>query len=81
LPALRVSVQQAAAELGLSRSTLYRILAGVGSVTPEIALRLGKYCGNAPEFWLRLQLDHDLRMAERDLRPIIRTIRRRRVPA
>jgi plasmid maintenance system antidote protein VapI len=25
-----------------------------------MALRLGKLCGNGPEFWLRLQMQHDL---------------------
>jgi len=33
-------------------------------VTPEMALRLGKFCGNGPELWLRMQQSYDLRRAE-----------------
>jgi addiction module HigA family antidote len=77
LPALGVSVPDAARDLGMSRAALYRILAETGRITPEIALRLGKYCGNGPDFWLRMQVAYDLREVERELRPIIRAIRTR----
>ena len=64
LPALRVPVSHAAEELGVSRQTLHRILAERAPVTPEMAVRLGKFCGNGPELWLRLQAAHDLWHAE-----------------
>lgn len=67
LPALRISVSTAAERLGVSRQTLHRILAGTAGVTPEMALRLGKFCGNGPGLWLRLQEDFDLWHAERAL--------------
>jgi len=34
------------------------------SVTPETALRLGRYFGTGPEFWLTLQVNHDLGKAK-----------------
>jgi antitoxin HigA-1 len=34
---------------------LHRILAGTAEISPEMALRLGKLCGNGPEIWLSLQ--------------------------
>jgi antitoxin HigA-1 len=43
-------------------------LRGQQAVTPEMALRLGKLCGNGPEFWLRMQMAHDLWRLERTLR-------------
>jgi len=46
LPALRMNVSQAARELGVSRQLLHRILAGRAPVTPEMAVRLGKWAGN-----------------------------------
>ena len=46
LPALRISVSQAARDLGITRQTLHRILAEEAAVTPEMALRLGRFCGN-----------------------------------
>ena len=65
LPALRMSVAEAAAELKVSRQTLYRVLAGKAAVSPEMALRLGKFCGNGPDLWLRLQERFDLWHAQR----------------
>ena len=60
LPALRLSVTDAAKQLGIARQTLHRILAEQAAVTPEIAVRLGKFCGNGPALWLRLQQTYDL---------------------
>jgi addiction module HigA family antidote len=60
LPALGLSVSEAARQLGVSRQTLHRILAGRQSITPEMALRLGRFCGNGPGLWLRMQQEHDL---------------------
>lgn len=68
LPALRLSVTEAAAQLRISRQTLHRILAGQIAVTPEMAVRLGKFCGNGPGIWLRLQQAHDLWKAEAALK-------------
>lgn len=65
LPALRLSVTEAARQLGVARQTLHRILAGRAAVTPEMAVRLGKFCGNGPGLWLRLQQTYDLWHAER----------------
>jgi addiction module HigA family antidote len=49
----------------VSRQTLYRILSGKAAITPEMALRLGKFCGNGPDLWLRLRERFDLWHAER----------------
>jgi addiction module HigA family antidote len=43
-------------------------------VTPVMALRLGKLCGNGPELWLNLQKRYDLHQAERELGEKIRKI-------
>ncbi len=67
LPALGMSVTGAAKALLISRQTLHRILAGKAAVTPEMALRLGKFCGNGPDIWLRLQESFDLWHARRAL--------------
>lgn len=68
LPALGLSVSEAARQLGVSRQTLHRILAGTHGVTPEMALRLGRFCGNGAGLWLRLQQAYDLWHAEQRLR-------------
>jgi addiction module HigA family antidote len=65
LPALDLSVTEAAKAMKVSRQTLHRILAGKAGVTPEMALRLGKFCGNGPDIWLRMQESFDLWHARR----------------
>jgi antitoxin HigA-1 len=58
-----LSVAEAAARLGVSRQKLHRLLAGQQRVTAEMALRLGRLCGNGPEIWLNLQVQYDLALA------------------
>ena len=65
LPALNLSIKTAAEQLGVSRQNLHRVLAGDIGVTPEMALRLGKFCGNGPAMWLRMQQNYDLWHAQR----------------
>ena len=67
LPELRLTVTDAAAKLGVSRQTLHRILSGEAAVTAEMAVRLGKLCGNGPRLWLNMQQARDLWHAERAL--------------
>lgn len=50
----------AALELGVSRQHLYDILNEKKPVSAEIAVRLGKFFGNGPELWLRMQTACDL---------------------
>ncbi len=47
LPALGLTVTEAALQLRVTRQTLHRILSGRSSVSPEMAVRLGRFCGNA----------------------------------
>ena len=60
LPALGRSKTEVAKHLGVSRQTLYDIIDEKQPVTPAMALRLGKLCGNGPELWLNLQRAYDL---------------------
>jgi addiction module HigA family antidote len=41
---------------------------GRRAVTTDTALRLGRYFGTTPEFWIHLQTRYDLDLAERTLR-------------
>ena len=36
-----------------------------GRISADIALRLGKYFGMTPQFWMNLQTDYELRLAAR----------------
>jgi addiction module HigA family antidote len=67
LPALGKSKSEIARLLGVSRQTLYDVLDENQSVTPAMAIRLGKLCGNGPELWIRMQTAHDLWKAAREV--------------
>ena len=64
LPALDLPKAEIARRLGISRQTLYDILDQKQPVTPAMALRLGKFFGNGPDFWLNLQREYELRTLE-----------------
>ncbi len=68
LPALGLTVSEAARQLRVTRQTLHRILSETSGVSPEMAMRLGRFCGNGAGIWLRLQQAHDLWLAELSLR-------------
>ena len=55
-----LSGRELAATLGVSASTLSRILNGGSAVSPEMALRLSKALGRSPESWLAMQSSYDL---------------------
>jgi addiction module HigA family antidote len=74
LPALGKSKAEIARLLGVSRQTLYDILDEKQPVTPAMALRIGKLCGNGPDLWVDLQRAFDLDAAERELADEIRKI-------
>lgn len=59
LPELQLRVNEAAKQLGVSRVTLSRLINGHSAITAEIALRVGKWVGNGPEIWLRMQGQYD----------------------
>ena len=60
VPALGKSKAEIARLLGVSRHTLYELLGERQPVTPQMAHRLGKLCGNGPGLWLRMQTNYDL---------------------
>lgn len=68
LPALGLFVSEAAQRLGISRQQLHRVLAGTHPITTEMALRIGKFAGNGPGLWLRMQQAYDLWHAEQRMK-------------
>ena len=65
---LGMSVNRLAKGLGIGATRLNEIVRGKRSITADTALRLARYFGTSPEFWLNLQSLYDLRMAERKAR-------------
>jgi addiction module HigA family antidote len=60
LPALGKPKSDIARLLGISRQALYDILNEKAPVNAEMAVKIGKLCGNGPTLWINLQRAHDL---------------------
>ena len=67
LPALGRPKTEIARLLGISRQTLYDILNEKQPITAQMALRIGKMCGNGPDIWLRLQARYDMAIAQAEM--------------
>ena len=61
MPELRKtrSIGEIATLLGVSRQKLHRVMAGEIAISPDMAARIGKLCGNGAGLWLRLQAKYD----------------------
>ena len=57
--------------LGLTRARVSEIVRGQRGITPDTALRLGRYLGTSAELWMNLQTRYDLEMARRQFRATI----------
>lgn len=59
--------RQLSAKLGVSPSTLNRVLKGSSGISSEMALRLSKALGRSPESWLTMQDNYDLWQARKSV--------------
>ena len=55
-----ITGREVASRLGVSPSTLNRVLTGKSGISPKMALRLSKCLGRSPESWLAMQHGYDL---------------------
>ena len=62
---LGVPADELAREIGMPSSTMLALLDGRQPMTGDAALRLGHWFGTSPEFWINLQVRHDLVVAGR----------------
>lgn len=60
---LNMSVNALATALHLTASRVNEVVREKRGVTPDTALRLSRYFGTTPEFWLNLQMAYELRIA------------------
>ncbi|MBV8774163.1 MAG: HigA family addiction module antidote protein [Deltaproteobacteria bacterium] len=63
LKPLGMSMNKLAEELHVAANRITQIVEGNRSITGETALRLARYFGTSPEFWLGMQKDYDLQVA------------------
>ena len=67
LAARDLSANRLALALRLNSGRIVEILNGKRGVSPETALRLGRYFGNGARFWLNLQTAYELAVAEQEI--------------
>ena len=66
LEARGLSANRLAIELGVPSGRITDILNGRRSISADTAVRLGRFFGNAPQFWLDLQSQHDIAAVQRE---------------
>jgi addiction module HigA family antidote len=65
LPEINRPMAETARALGISGQLLHSIVDEKAPITPEVAVRIGKLCGNGPRLWVNMQAAYDLWHAER----------------
>jgi addiction module HigA family antidote len=63
LEPLDITAYRLAQDISVPLTRITKILAGERAITADTALRLGRYFGMSPQFWLVLQNHHDLDVA------------------
>ena len=77
-PVDSLTAYRVAEDCKIPRSHFYGITRGERAISAPIALRLGRYFGTSPQFWLNLQALYELQLAEieqgervaRDVKPL-----------
>ena len=64
LKPMNLSQNQLAIGLGVNARRVNEIILQKRSITADTALRLARYFGTSPQFWLGLQTDYDLDLAQ-----------------
>ena len=67
LAPLGMSAHALALELKVPAPRINEIVRERRAITPDTALRLGRYFGTTPQFWLNLQTSYDLKVTEREV--------------
>ncbi|MDO9164023.1 MAG: HigA family addiction module antitoxin [Methylococcaceae bacterium] len=77
LPELGIGVTEAAAQLGVSRVALSRVINGRAAISADMAIRLEAWMnGPTAESWVRMQAEYDLWQARQKPRPEVKPIER-----
>jgi antitoxin HigA-1 len=66
MAARSLSANRLALDLAVPSGRITDILNGRRSITADTAVRLGRYFGNGPQFWLDLQSQFDIAIVERE---------------
>jgi addiction module HigA family antidote len=68
LKTMNLSQNRLAMNMHVPARRINEIVLGKRRITADTALRLGRFFGNSPQFWLGLQMDYDLDVTEDNLK-------------
>ncbi len=71
---LGIEVTEAAHRLGMSRTTLSRVINGHAGVSPDLAIRLEREGTGTARFWMTLRTNYELSLAEQRAQPLLRPL-------
>jgi antitoxin HigA-1 len=71
---LGIEVTDAAKRLGMSRTTLSRVLNGHAGISPDLAIRLEQAGASTARFWMTLQTNYELAQAELRTQPSVQRL-------
>ena len=66
-----ISAYKLSKSIGVQQTRISLILKGERGITADTAMRLSKYFGTSPEFWMNLQREYDLRKIKTEIKEII----------
>lgn len=72
---LGIEVTDAAQRLGMSRTTLSRVINGRAGISPDLAIRLERAGVSTARFWMTLQTNYELAQAEQRKQPPVKPLR------
>ena len=64
LQPLGVTQSQLAKDINVPANRVGQIIHGKREITADTALRLGKYFGNEPDFWMNLQVHYNIELVQ-----------------
>ena len=77
LKPMEITQNKLALDLHVPAPRIYAIVKGTRAITADTALRLGRYFGTGPDFWINLQSKYDLCLAAAECRKEIEGIPQR----
>ena len=74
LQPLGIEVNEAAQRLGLSRTSLSRVINGHSGISPDLAVRLERAGVSTARFWMTLQANYELAQAKKRKQPKVQRL-------
>jgi len=75
LKPMGITAYKLAKETKIDQTRISEIIKGKRSITVDTSLRLSKFFGNSPEFWINIQSHYDLEEKKKKMADVLKKIR------